>query len=125
MKRTRQEFLENQLCCLGSKCPCGGYWNDGSSHASDCLWLHGDKEYKWSPDEETPKKRNRKRIHEIRGKLSPVSHLIFCVKTQYDDDLSDDIGATSHKHIQDNMEENMKQAEIYLDKVLALLKKME
>lgn len=68
---------------------------------------------------------NRKIVHDIKGKLSPVAHLIWCVKSQYDDDLSDNIGAKGHKHIQDNMEETVKLAEEYFDKVLELLNEIK
>lgn len=69
--------------------------------------------------------KNRKIVHDIKGKLSPVSHLIWCVKSQYDDDLSDDIGSKGHRHIQDKMEENVKLAEEYFQKVLELLDEIE
>lgn len=67
--RTKEQFLEYQLCCLDAKCPCGGYFNDFHSHASDCLIIGGDKEYKWNPDMETPDQRNYKYKHEIKNKL--------------------------------------------------------
>lgn len=68
---------------------------------------------------------NRKIAHDIKNKLSPVKHLIWCVKSQYDDDLSDDIGAKGHKHIQDKMEETVKLAEEYFNKVVVLLDEIE
>lgn len=75
--------------------------------------------------EETAHQRNRKRVHEIRGKLSPVTHLIWCVKSQYDDNLSDDLGGDTHTFIQKNMEKYVNQAEEYLAKVLEILDEME
>jgi len=68
---------------------------------------------------------NRKIVHEIKGKLSPVAHLIWCVKSQYDDDISDEIGGKGHRLIQDKMEENVKLAEEYFQKVVALLEEIE
>lgn len=68
---------------------------------------------------------NRKIVHDVRGKLTPVKHLIWAVKTQYDDDLSDDTGDKTHRFIQDNIEKWAKDADEYLDKVLELLEQIE
>jgi len=70
-------------------------------------------------------KDNRKIVHDIKGKLTPVAHLIWCVKSQYDDELSDNIGEKGHRAIQDKMEETIKLAEEYFDKVVALLDEIE
>ena len=68
---------------------------------------------------------NRKLVHDIKGKLSPVAHLIWCVKSQYDDDMSDDISGEGHRLIQDKMEKNVKLAEEYFQKVVELLDEIE
>jgi hypothetical protein len=53
--------------------------------------------------------KNRDIVHEIRGKLSPVTHLIWCVQNKHD-----------HK-----LDENADLANEYMDKVLVLLEKIE
>jgi hypothetical protein len=69
----RDDFLHKELCLMNAKCPCGGWYNDFHSHASDCIVINDDGvAYKWSPDKENPTLRNKKRRHDIKGKLTPV-----------------------------------------------------
>jgi len=113
------------LALLNANCPCGGHFNDYHSHASDCVFIGGRVEYEFAGDQETPHQRNRKIVHDIKGKLSPVSHLIWMVKSQYDDELSDDIGGKGHRAIQDMMEDSVKNADEYFRKCVELLDEIE
>ena len=68
---------------------------------------------------------NRKIVYDIKGKLSPVATLIWMVKTQYDDEVFDDVGPKGHLAIQQGMEKSMKDAEECLKKVVELLDEIE